>query len=623
MSAPSSHRAPSQQPSSSAPTSWLVAAARENPLSAIAVAVTLVGLAAVTVIATEAAAGGNAVLMDAGAIARRGAPIAAMIGDLAAALALGGGLVAGWLLRVAEDRRRAMGVVAIAAGGTTVARGAAFAFSYAIATGQPVGSPRFGSDLGVFLGTDLGIWLLIALASAAAATTVAVSGDSVAIARTVTIMLGAVAFCAAMTGHAAGDDTHEVGTSTMMVHLLAVGVWAGGLAILQLLPASSRDDVRVVRGYSHLALICWIALAVSGVWALWVRMNDISEVLTSAYVQLGVAKAVLLLALAVLGAMQRREIAAGLASARGRGANSSAQVYRRLALLELALMGLAVALAAAMSSSPPPAEVSVPESSPAAVLSGYPLPSEPTLGSILTSWRPDPAGMAVACVLLLAWWRPNAPRRTAAASGRLIAAVVVLVLLTSGPLNVYSKVLVSAHVLQHLLLLIAVGGLVGTVGAVPRLVSTVCRRSWWVPVLVAVVPITAVIGTYASPYLIWEALDGHALHLALQALAIIAGTTAAWAIRSAPKPLLVAGAAIAVLAAAAIVLALTDTLVAASWFGSTGRTWWPDALADQQRGGIAALAVVAVTAVNQAVQLGRRTAHTSSDPREPAAPERD
>ena len=82
-------------------------------------------------------------------------------------------------------------------------------------------------------------------------------------------------------------------------------------------------------------------------------------------------------------------------------------------------------------------------------------------------------------------------------------------------------------------------------------------------------------------------------------------------------------AAIAVLAAAAIVLALTDTLVAASWFGSTGRTWWPDALADQQRGGIAALAVVAVTAVNQAVQLGRRTAHTSSDPREPAAPERD
>src|SRR5690625_5473685 len=86
-----------------------------------------------------------------------------------------------------------------------------------------------------------------------------------------------VGFASAMTGHAAGDETHEVATSTMFVHLLAVGIWLGGLAVLQLLPASSRDNGRVVRGYSHLALICWIALALSGVWALAVRMNTPGE----------------------------------------------------------------------------------------------------------------------------------------------------------------------------------------------------------------------------------------------------------------------------------------------------------------------------------------------------------
>src|SRR5699024_1555999 len=193
----------------------------------------------------------------AGPIARRGAPVAAVLADLAGALTLGGAAVAGWLLREPADRARALLVVAIAAGATTLLRGAGLVLSYAVATGQPVGSPRFGSDLGV--------WLLSGVVLAAATTTIAVLGTSRGIARTVTALASLVAFAAAMTGHAAGDETHEVGTSTMLIHLLAVGIWLGGLAVLQLLPARSRDDARVVRGYSHLALICWIALALSGV----------------------------------------------------------------------------------------------------------------------------------------------------------------------------------------------------------------------------------------------------------------------------------------------------------------------------------------------------------------------
>src|SRR5699024_5287028 len=130
-------------------------------------------------------------------------------------------------------------------------------------------------------------------------------GTSVGIARTVAVLASLVAFAAAMTGHAAGDETHEVGTSTMLVHLLAVGIWLGGLAVLQTLPPGGRDDQRVVRGYSHLALICWVALALSGVWALAVRMNQPGEILTSAYVQLGLAEAVLLLLLGGRGALPR------------------------------------------------------------------------------------------------------------------------------------------------------------------------------------------------------------------------------------------------------------------------------------------------------------------------------
>ena len=576
----------------------------------------LIVLGGISVLAADAAGGDNLVLMDAGPIARRGAPIASTLADLAAALTLGGAVVAGWLLRSEEDRARVLLVVGIAAGVTTLARGASLAFSYAVATGQPVGSPRFGSDLSVFLATDLGIWLLTALVTAAATTTIAVLGTSVTIARTVAALASLVLFAAAMTGHAAGDETHEVGTSTMLIHLLAVGIWLGGLAVLQLLPDRGRDDAAVVRGYSHLALICWIALGLSGVWALAVRMNHPGEILTSAYVQLGVAKAVLLLLLAGLGALQRRAIATGFADAPAEGERHARATYRRLALLELALMGLAVALAAAMSSSPPPAETGTPPAGPAGVLTGYPLPEAPTLAGVLTAWRPDPFGMALACVMLLIWWRPRAPRRPRAQSRRLLLSAVMLVLVTSGPLNVYGKVLVSAHVLQHLLLVIAVGALLGSVGAVPERLRALLGGRWWLALVASLLGPVALSAAYISPFL-RIALDGHAMHLALQMLALFGGALSVLAVRAveaaAPRwqSLLVAGAPLGAGLAAAAALMLSDRLLAASWFGATGRTWWADALADQQRGGLAALVLVAVTAGVVLVALRRR--------REPAA----
>lgn len=597
------------------------AALRSRPMLIVVLGVVLAVFAGLSVLAAAAAGGDNLVLMDAGPIARHGAPIASMLADLAAALTLGGAMVAGWLLREDADRARVMIAVGIAAAITTLARGTSLAFSYAVATGQPVGSPRFGSDLGVFVATDLGIWLLIALVVAAATTTVAVLGSSVRIARTVAALAGLIAFSAAMTGHAAGDETHEVGTSTMLIHLLAVGIWVGGLAVLQLLPDRGRDDGAVVRGFSHLALICWVALALSGVWALAVRMNHPGEILTSPYVQLGVAKAVLLLLLGGLGILQRRQIAEGFEETRG-PAQSAARAddgtharatYRRLALLELALMGLAVALAAAMSSSPPPADAGTPPEGPAGVLTGYPLPAMPELSTVLTAWRPDPFGIALACVLVLVWWRARAPHRSRAQNLRLLTGAAVLVLVTSGPLNVYGKVLVSAHVLQHVLLMLPAGVLLGSVGAVPQRLRALCDGRWWAAVLLALAGPSLLIIGYVSPFL-RLALDGHAAHLALQLLALAGGVLTALTIRAVPSTaprwqrLLLRGSPLLLGLGAGVMLLLTDSLLAASWFGATGRSWWADALADQQRAGIAVLVVVALAAVITVVSGRRRTA---------------
>lgn len=567
----------------------------------------LVLVAVVSVLAADAAGTGALALRDAGAVARHGGPIASLIADLAAALMLGGAVTAGWLLREDEDRVRAMALVAVAGGVTTLARGVSLLFSYAVATGQAVGSARFGSDLLVFVATDLGVWLLTAVVVAAIATTVAATGSSRGLARTVAVLAAVLAFCVSMTGHASGDSSHEVATSTMLVHLLGVGVWVGGLLVLQLLPARSRDDAAVVRGYSHLALVCWIALALSGVWALAVRMNGPGDLLTSAYVQIGLAKAVLLLALGALGALQRRQLATGL-SPQGRWEAGAVAAYRRLALIELALMALAVALAAAMSSSPPPAEQSVPPAGAAGLLTGYALPPAPTLGAVLGQWRPAPFTMALAAVVLLVWWRASAPRRTRGQDVRMLLGLAALVLLTNGPTEVYATVTSSVHLLEHALLAAVAGVLIGSALVVPERWRGLRGRTQLLLLLPAAVPVLVVGAVYGVSPLLLIALDAHPAHLALQLLSLLVGVLATLAVRASSRPLLLALVPLVLAAAGGAALLMGDTLLAARWFGATGRPWWTDALADQRRGGMAVLVVTALTAAAVLpLQLRRRS----------------
>nr|WP_283774654.1 CopD family protein [Brachybacterium equifaecis] len=586
--------------------------------------------AGLAVLAAQAAGAGNTVLLNAGAIARRGAPIASLLADLGGALTLGAAVLGGWILRRDADRVRALGLAAITAGIWTLAQLASLLLSYALATGQPVGDPRFGSDLHVYLGTELGLWLLAGTVLAAGTTTVAVLGSSRRLARILTVMATLTLFAKAMTGHASGASAHEAATSTMLVHLLAVGAWAGALGVLQLLPVGARgsvsaaadgpradhtaggtrggaahgvadrDDAAVVRGYSHLALISWIALAVSGVWALALRMNTPAEILTSPYVQLGVAKAVLLLVLGMIGWQQRRVLADAAAVSTGGGAGLG--LYRRLALLELGLMTIAIALAAAMSSSPPPADATPVPGSIAELLTGYPMPPAPSFGAVLGSWRVDAFALAAAAALVLVWWRPASPRRERWASALLLAGVALALLVTCGPLAVYAKVLASAHLIEHVLLFAVAGPLIGAAFAPPRILAGVCARSRWLLPVLSVVPVALLAAAYAYPPLLRAAMEGHVMHLVLMVGAAVLGAVQVWISAAARRDMAV-GPVTAVLAVAlpaagllacGIVLILGDTALLPSWFGATGRTWRADTLADQRDAGwvIAGLAVV-------------------------------
>lgn len=557
-------------------------------------------LALVAVLAAEVAGGpARAILASVGPIARHGAPVAAFVADLGGCLVLGGAVISGWAVRRAVDREAALRAVAIGSAVWTLAQLALLLTSYALATGQPVGSPAFGSDLPVYLGTDLGAWNLTSLVLAGATTVLAVAAAGPLGARAVAVCAGLSLLAKAMTGHASGSASHETATSTMLVHLLGAGVWVGGLAVLRLLPPGDRDAQQVLRRFSRLALVCWTAMIASGVWALAVRMTGPSDILTSAYVQIGLVKAVLLALLGIAGVMQRRLIA----DAAGPGGRFDGTAHRRLAHLELLLMGLALALAAAMSSSPPPASDTPATSSVAAILTGYPLPPAPWLGAVLGQWRPDVAAIAAAAVLLLAWWWPTAPRRTGRGTVLLLAAVALGLLVVCGPLAVYAKVLVSAHIVEHALLLLLVGPLLALAFGlrIPR------RPPRWTAVAAGAAGPVLLALVYATP-LARTVLEAHVAHLALlgtaTGLGVLLGAAGA-ASRAARGAI---GVATIVGAGALLVI---ERLIVPSWFGATGRTWLVDALADQQRAAWPLLVLGAMWLVSCGVR-GPRTASARS-----------
>src|SRR5690625_7851820 len=72
------------------------------------------------------------------------------------------------------------------------------------------------------------------------------------------------------------------------------------------------------------------------------------------------------------------------------------------------------------------------------------------------------------------------------------------------------------------------------------------------------------------------------------------------------RPLPVVAAPLLLLVGAGIMLASTDLLIAASWFGVTGRDWMRDALADQHLGGWIVIALALSSAAVAAPLLRRR-----------------
>ncbi|MFF2276914.1 cytochrome c oxidase assembly protein [Agromyces sp. NPDC058126] len=600
-------------------------------------------LTAVALAATFAALsfGGGAaeqLIQDPGPLARYGVPVAKLFVNLGAAGMIGALVLAVWAL---SPKRRefdlALDVAAASAAVMTVASAATGLFTFILVTAVPFDfSDAFGQKLGQFVTTiELGqSWLITTLVAAAVTVLCFAVRNHTALAF-VTVLAVASLVPMAQQGHAAGAAGHAAAVTGLGLHLVFAAVWLGGLVTIVLLQrelGAKRLPVVLAR-YSTVALICFIVVAVSGYASAALRIGTLDQLATP-YGALVVVKVAALIALGLFGAAQRRFLIGRMT----RGSGSGSGAFWWLVVAELAFMGLASGVAAALARTATPVSEEAGElaRTPAEILTGEPLPPWPETFRYFTEWNPDLIWL-LACGFGIFFYLAGARRlrkrgdkwpvyRTVLwVSGLLLLAYV-----TNGGVNVYEQYLFSAHMLAHMVLTMAVPVLLVPGAPVtlaaraikPRKDGSRGGREWIMlavhskfagiianPIVAAVLFAGSLWVFYYSPLFRWTMFDhiGHEwmiVHFLITGYLFVQSLIGIDPVPyRLPYPfrLLLLLGTMAFHAFFGLAIMTGTGLLLADWYGAMG--WGTDALADQQLGGGIAWSIGEIPTVALAITV--------------------
>ncbi len=448
-----------------------------------------------------------------------------------------------------------------------------------------------------------------------------------------------------LTGHSSAGGSHDLATNSLMIHLAAASLWAGGLLVLLAHALRGGEHAHLAaRRFSALAFWCFLAMAVSGVINALVRIR-LSDLVHSDYGWLVVAKIGALCVLGFVGWRQRRSgVAALQEDPDARGA------LIRLALIEAVLFGLTFGVAVGLGRTPPPpprvANPSIPE-----VEIGYDFAGPPTLARVLFDWRFDlvfgTAAIMLAVVYLGAVYQLRR-RGDGWPTGRIVAWLLgcaVLLFATSSGVGRYMPVMFSMHMAAHMLLsmltpiLLVLGAPVTlALRALPAagrddppgprewlLAALHSRLSRFVtnPIVATVLFVAGFYGLYFGG--IFDAAAGnHAAHLAMNLHFLLSGYLFYWVVIGVdptPRPIPALGklgmvfVSLPLHAFFGVVLMGTQTVLGESFYRSLQLSWHTDLLGDQRLGGGIAwaagevpLVVVMMALLVQWTRTDRRTA---------------
>ena len=440
-----------------------------SPLGAVGliVLVPLVALAILRTSGSFASVSGTG-LPDPGAFTRLSLPVVQGLRDLASITTVGCLTVAAFCVPLAKRGgaptlspaiNRLAAVAMFASAAWSLLNLALIALVYSDASGSPI--TRAGFTRGALLfaqNFDLGRYLLwgsgLAATVALGCALVRASGSYRFLAALVAVAATAL-WPMALAGHGSGSLNHDDLVNLQFIHLVAIGLWAGGLIGLVAAQRLLGGGLAVAASrFSRLALWCLIAVGSSGVAGALLRVPSWNA-LISTYGVLLAAKVVLLTAAAALGLAQRRKFLRQISS----GHNYA---FLKLAVAEVLVLGVSAGIGVALSRTPPPADgISVPLTA-AESLTGRPLPPQLGAAEWFSQWRVDSLWLPI--TLLAVIWYLTAVRRLQRrgdswSMGRTASWLVGWALFawaTNGAPGAYGQVLFSMHMVQHMTIATAV-----------------------------------------------------------------------------------------------------------------------------------------------------------------------
>lgn len=250
-------------------------------------------------------------------------------------------------------------------------------------------------------------------------------------------------------GHSASGGDHDYGTNSYLLHMFFMAIWVGGLmAIIAHALRKGTDLDVVVRRYSTVALISAIVMVISGVVNVMVRIR-LSDLFTSDYGLLLVMKTLAVCVVIFIGYVHRKITMKKL--------GEKPQLFVRIAVVEVVIMALIMAIGVALGRTPPPPP-RILEMNNMIVQIGYNLYKEPTFWNVWTMWRFDLifGSLAIIMAALYAWGVIKLHRMGKKwPIGRtiwwMIGCIALLATMCSG-IGMYMPAMFSVHMVGHMIL---------------------------------------------------------------------------------------------------------------------------------------------------------------------------
>ena len=245
--------------------------------------------------------------------------------------------------------------------------------------------------------------------------------------------------------HSASGGSHLLAIGTLIVHVIALSLWVGGLGAIVICKELDRDTA--LNRFSYLAFWAAITVVLSGAVNAWIRMNFL-EAWKSSYAILIIEKIVLTVGLLTIAAVVRRKLKLRK--------NSQYSKSSGLIIFEFSLMVLTIFIGTLLSKSAPPTHIE--EIDPMEALVGLSFPGSPNLKAWLFEYQPDALVLALLIITLLLYLKGVhilKKRGDVWPIGRTLSFVLGILVVNyaiNGAIGVYAHFGFSYHMVEHMIL---------------------------------------------------------------------------------------------------------------------------------------------------------------------------